>query len=114
MTVGSSSTGKATLFSAAQPNSPTFVSQEQFEWSLHYNLLFHPTGMVSPDPFFFCPHLTNYLKDQDEGQSWYEGALAAGLIIPFVRDLKLAGYHALWAEMYRSGLQGHLDRKSVV
>lgn len=76
----------ATLFSAAQPNGGIFFGQEQFEWSLHYNLLFHPTGMVSPDPFFFSPFVYNYLAAQPDKRTWYESALVEGLIIPFVRS----------------------------
>jgi hypothetical protein len=104
----------ATLFSASQPNAPTFFSQDLFEWSLHYNLLFHPVGLVSPDPFFFSPFLHDYLIAQPDKRTWYEGALADGLIIPFVRTQSVANYYELWALMNKSSLQGHYDKGEVV
>jgi hypothetical protein len=103
-----------TLFSASQPNAGVFFDQQQFEWSLHYNLLFHPAGLVSPDPFFFSPFLHDYLASQPEGRTWYENALVEGLIIPFVRDQSVGGFYDLWKLMSASNLQGHYEKAKGV
>jgi hypothetical protein len=105
---------RTTLFSASQPSAASFFQQEQFDWSLHYNLLFHPVGLVSPDPFFFCPFVHNYLfsfenRASPDSRTWYEHALVEGLITPFVRDRSVGGFQDLWEKMAKSGLQGHYD-----
>jgi hypothetical protein len=114
VTIERSVEGIPTLFSASQPNAAAFFGQEQFDWSLHYNLLFHPAGLVSPDPFFFCPFVHDYLDTQSNARTWYESALVEGLIIPFVRDRTVGGFYDLWKLMSQSSLQGHYGKGEKV
>jgi hypothetical protein len=106
--------GVATLFSASQPNGPSFFSREQFEWSLHYNLLFHPVGLASPDGYFFGPFVYEYLAERPDARTWYESALVEGLIIPFVRDQTISSFSDLWKALAGNSLQGHFENSQAI
>ena len=83
---GRADTSSAGLyFSSSDGGIEHSITQEEFDRSLVYNLLFEPTGLVITDIFFFnCRFLIDHVERT--GRSLFESALGRGLVTPAFRS----------------------------
>ena len=83
-----------------------------FERSLYYNLLLQPEGLAFSDQYFFSTYVLRHLNRYQNSDSWLEGALNEGTIVPFFREQEIRSFQQALSHLKHQGLlglPGHAD-----